>query len=79
MTVGEIALQTFSTGVITEEEVTWLTDHQQTFTRSEEAAAIRLGRMMDQGQIHMGCRLSPQWLHHRQIKVDWIEPLSQYS
>ena len=42
MTVGELVLETLSTGVITEDEVTWLTDHLQTFTRPEEAAAIRL-------------------------------------
>ena len=77
MTVGELVLETLSTGVITEEEVTWLTDHLQTFTRPEEAAAIRLGRLMDEGQVNLGCRISKRWLQHREVVVDWIEPLGR--
>ena len=79
MTVGELVLESLSTGVITEAEVTRLTKHQQTFSRSEEAAAIRLGRLMDEGQVNLGCRVSSQWLHHREVLVDWIEPLSGRS
>ena len=79
MTVGELVLETLSTGVITEDEVTWLTDHLQTFSRPEEAAAIRLGRLMDEGQVNLGCRVSKRWLHHREVLVDWIEPLSRHS
>lgn len=79
MTVGELVLETLSTGVITEDEVTWLTDHLQTFTRPEEAAAIRLGRLMDEGQVNLGCRVSKRWLHHREVLVDWIEPLGRHS
>ena len=56
MTVGEIFLESLSTGVITEHEVNWLASHQTSFDRPEEAAAIRLGRLMDQGQINLGCR-----------------------
>ena len=43
MTVGEIFLESLSTGVITEHEVNWLASHQTSFDRPEEAAAIRLG------------------------------------
>ena len=57
MTVGEIFLESLSTGVITEHEVSWLASHQTNFDRPEEAAAIRLGRLMDQGEINLGCRL----------------------
>ena len=54
MTVGEIFLESVSTGVITEGEVSWLTSHQSSFDRPEEAAALRLGRLMDQGQRNRG-------------------------
>ena len=77
MTVGEIFLESLSTGVITEDEITWLASQQASFDRPEEAAAIRLGRLMDQGQIHLGCRLRESVLLHKQILVDWIEPLGR--
>jgi hypothetical protein len=37
----------------------------------------RLGRLLDQGQIHLGCRVSAQRLRHRQLLNDWIEPLGR--
>ena len=77
MTVGEIFLESLSTGVITEHEVHWLASHQISFDRAEEAAAIRLGRLMDQGQINLGCRLPEQMLRHQEVLVDWIEPLAR--
>ena len=77
MTVGEIFLESLSTGVITEREVNWLAAQQTSFDRPEEAAAIRLGRLMDQGQINLGCRLSESMLHHQEVLVDWIEPLGR--
>ena len=66
MTVGEIFLESLSTGVITEHEVNWLASHQTSFDRPEEAAAIRLGRLMDQGQINLGCRLPEPMLRHQE-------------
>ena len=42
MTVGEVVLESLTTGVITEAEVGWLASHQESFSRAEEAAAIRL-------------------------------------
>ena len=77
MTVGEIFLESLSTGVITEREVNWLASHQTSFDRPEEAAAIRLGRLMDQGEINLGCRLPEPMLHHQEVLVDWIEPLGR--
>ncbi|QNJ00399.1 hypothetical protein SynA1562_01569 [Synechococcus sp. A15-62] len=77
MTVGEIFLESLSTGVITEREVNWLAAQQTNFDRPEEAAAIRLGRLMDQGEINLGCRLSESMLHHQEVLVDWIEPLGR--
>ena len=57
MTPGELFLEAISTGVITESEVDWLTAHQRSFSRIEEATALRLGRLMDEGSIQLGCRM----------------------
>ncbi|MGC6483788.1 MAG: hypothetical protein ACON4T_09550 [Synechococcus sp.] len=57
MTLGELFLGVISTGVITEKEVDWLTAHQRSFNRTEEATALRLGRLMDEGSIQLGCRM----------------------
>ena len=57
MTLGVLFLEAISTGVITESEVDWLTAHQRSFSRIEEATALRLGRLMDEGSIQLGCRM----------------------
>jgi len=57
MTLGELFLEAISTGVITESEVDWLTAQQRSFSRIEEATALRLGRLMDEGSIQLGCRM----------------------
>jgi hypothetical protein len=57
MTVGELYLESLSTGVITPSELSWLTQGQDRFSRLEEATALRLGRLLDQGDIQLGCRL----------------------
>lgn len=77
MTVGELFLESLSTGVITEAEVSWLVSHQHVFSRAEEAAVVRLGRLMDDGVVNLGCRVHPQWLHHREVLENWIEPLGR--
>ncbi len=59
MTVGELYLESLATGVITPSELTWLTEGQDRFSRLEEATALRLGRLLDQGDIQLGCRLAP--------------------
>jgi len=46
---GELHLEVLSSGVITEEEISWLVEKQQQFTRLEEATALRLGRLLDRG------------------------------
>ena len=58
MTLGEVFLESVASGVITEEEIAWVTGQQSRFARHEEALAIRLGRLLDDGQINLGCRLS---------------------
>lgn len=60
MLIGEIFLETMATGVITQEEIDWLTTHQGSFNREEEARALRIGRLLDEGQIQIGCRLLGQ-------------------
>ena len=57
MNLGFLFLKSVSTGVITSEELDWVTDHQRDFTRLEEATALRLGRLLDGGLIHLGCRI----------------------
>ena len=55
--LGEVFLETMSTGIITQEEIDWLTLQQSRFNRDEEAKALRLGRWLDEGVIQIGCRL----------------------
>jgi hypothetical protein len=57
MLVGEVYLESISTGIITQEEIDWLTTHQAGFSREEEAMALKLGRLLDEGRIQIGCRL----------------------
>jgi hypothetical protein len=37
----------------------------------------RLGRLLDQGQIQLGCRVAPHLHRHRQVLNEWIEPLGR--
>ena len=57
MNLGLLFLESISTGVITTEEMSWVTSNQRQFSRIEEATALKLGRMLDTGLIQIGCRL----------------------
>ncbi|MFM8525354.1 MAG: hypothetical protein ACKOCM_07015 [Cyanobacteriota bacterium] len=57
MSIGKVFLGSLSTGVITPEEINWLTAMQDRFSRQEEATALRIGRLLDEGLIQIGCRL----------------------
>ena len=57
MTLGELFLEAMSSGVITKGEMNWVTGHQNSFNRTEEAVAQRLGRLIDEGSIQLGCRM----------------------
>ena len=46
-----------ATGVRTQAEVSWIAAHQGSFNRREAAVALRLGRLLDEGTINLGCRL----------------------
>ena len=45
-----------SSGVITKGEMNWVTDHQNSFNRTEEAVAQRLGRPTRAFSRAAGCR-----------------------
>ena len=57
MNFGSLYLKINSTGIITFEELDWVTKQQFNFSRVEEALAIKLGRLLDSGDINIGCRL----------------------
>jgi len=57
MLVGEVFLETMATGIITQQEIDWLTTHQAGFGREEAAMALKIGRLLDEGQLQIGCRL----------------------
>ena len=57
MTVGEVFLESLNSGVITQGELDWVVRHQDDFGRAEVATALRLGRLMDEGAVNLGCRL----------------------
>tara|TARA_B100000700_G_scaffold214049_1_gene235355 strand:- start:271 stop:495 length:225 start_codon:yes stop_codon:yes gene_type:complete len=57
MNLGQLFLNSLSSGVITNNEMDWITTHQTDFSRIEEAMAIKLGRYLDRGLIQIGCRL----------------------
>ncbi len=57
MNLGMLFLKSISTGVITSDEMNWLTSNQSHFSRVEEATALKLGRLLDRGLIQLGCRI----------------------
>jgi hypothetical protein len=77
MTLGEVFLKSVVTGVITEHEIAWVAAQQSAFARHEEAVAVRLGRLIDQGQVNLGCRIPSRVIQHKQVLNDWIEPLGR--
>jgi len=77
MTTGELFLESLSSGVITQAEIDWLLSQQDRLTRAEQAAMQRLGRLLDEGQIQLGCRVAPHLQRHRQVLNEWIEPLGR--
>jgi hypothetical protein len=77
MIAGELFLESLSSGVITQAEIDWLLSQQARFSRSEQAAMQRLGRLLDQGQIQLGCRITPHWQPKRQVLHELIEQLGR--
>jgi hypothetical protein len=60
MNLGEVYLESLSTGIITQQEIDWITIQQAVFNREEEAMALRIGRLLDEGTLQIGCRLFEQ-------------------
>ena len=60
MNLGEVYLESLSTGIITQQEIDWITTQQCAFNREEEAMALRIGRLLDEGSLQIGCRLFEQ-------------------
>lgn len=58
MNLGLLFLESISTGIITSDEMNWVTTNQPCFSRVEEATALKLGRLLDRGLIQIGCRIS---------------------
>ena len=51
MTAGELFIESLYSGVITQAEIDWLLRQQGRFSRADQAAMLRLGRLLDQGQM----------------------------
>ena len=58
MNLGLLFLESISSGVITSDEMNWVTSNQPHFSRVEEATALKLGRLLDRGFIQIGCRIA---------------------
>ena len=73
MTLGEVFLKSVVTGVITEDEIAWVASQQSAFARHEEAVAVRLGRLIDAGQVNLGCRISSRQSAASQASNGWSD------
>ena len=58
MSIGNLFVKINLTGIITFSELDWITNQQLKFNRLEESIALKLGRMIDSGDINIGCRLT---------------------
>ena len=57
MGIGTLFLLSISTGIITQDELGWITRNQLNFSKCEQAKALELGFLIDSGQLHLGCRV----------------------
>ena len=57
MNLGILFLKVNTLGVITLSELDWISDHQSEFSRLDMALIIKIGRLMDSGDIEIDCRL----------------------
>ena len=56
MNLGIIFLKSNVLGSITLEELDWITENENSFSRIDMALVIKLGRLMDEGIIEIDCR-----------------------
>ena len=57
MGIGNLFLTSLSTGIITQDELGWVANNQLNFSRCEQTTALKLGQLVDSGQLQLGCRL----------------------
>ena len=57
MGIGALFLTSISTGIITQDELGWITRNQLEFSRCEQSTALKLGQLIDSGQLQLGCRI----------------------
>jgi len=56
MNLGIIFLKANVLGSITLEELDWITENENSFSRIDMALVIKLGRLMDESIIEIDCR-----------------------
>ena len=56
MNLGIIFLKSNVIGSITLQELDWITENENSFSRIDMALVIKLGRLMDDGIIEIDCR-----------------------
>ena len=56
MNLGVIFLKSNVLGSITLQELDWITENENGFSRIDMALLIKLGRLMDEGLIEIDCR-----------------------
>ncbi len=57
MGIGALFLTSISSGIITQDELLWVTSNQLNFSKCEQATAFKLGQLIDSGQLQLGCRI----------------------
>ena len=57
MNLGLLFLKVNTLGVITLSDLDWITQHQSNFSRLDMALVLKIGRLMDKGDIEIDCRL----------------------
>ena len=53
MGIGALFLTSISTGIITQEELGWVTRNQLDFSRCEIPPALKMGQLIDSGQLQL--------------------------
>ena len=57
MNLGLLFLKVNTIGVITLSELDWITNNQSKFSRLDMALVIKIGRLMDSGDVEIDSRL----------------------
>ena len=57
MNLGILFLKVYTLGVITLSELDWISDNQSNFSRLDMSLVIKIGRLMDSGDIEIDCRI----------------------